>query len=111
MVGTPGITQIFHLQDATQAGAVTLADDKVTCAAHGYVNGNKVIFMNPSAPGTGITEDAIYYVINKTTNDFEISTTLGGAKLDITADANVDMYSPTRNVVSTWRWQEIYRST
>lgn len=59
--------------------------DLVTATAHGFVNGDIVLFGNVGGalPG-GITANTPYYVIGSTTNTFQISTTKGGTALDIT---------------------------
>jgi hypothetical protein len=68
-------------------GAVTAnaTTDKIEKTAHGLENGDPVVFNAATAP-SGITIGTIYYVINKSTNDFEISTTVGGSKVTWTTN-------------------------
>lgn len=68
-------------------GAVTAnaTTDKIEKTSHGLENGDPVVFTAATAP-SGITLGAVYYVINKSTNDFEISTTVGGSKVTWTTN-------------------------
>lgn len=72
-VGAPAWTNISCLTDVT---ANTLSQN-----SHGLVDGDKVAITATSTT-TGYTTWTIYYVINATTNSFQISTTLGGSALD-----------------------------
>jgi hypothetical protein len=65
--------------------ADSATDDKLDATGHSLVNTGRVRFTssagdlpNPLAPET------VYYVVNKTANDFEVSLTSGGAAVDIT---------------------------
>ena len=64
---------------------VNSSTEEITIANHGFENNNTVTFSGTSP--TGITNDLTYYIVNKTTNDFQISTSLGGSPLNITAIA------------------------
>jgi len=65
----------------------TNATDKVNQTAHGLANGTSIRFSNSGgALPAEIRDDQFYYVVNTATNDFEISSTLGGAALDFTDD-------------------------
>ncbi|KKK92294.1 hypothetical protein LCGC14_2704370, partial [marine sediment metagenome] len=62
-------------------------DDKLDITAHGFQNGNRIHATNSGgALPAGLAVDTPYFVINKTTNDFEVSLTLGGSAVDITDD-------------------------
>lgn len=63
-----------------------LVNNKVQSAAHGLANGDRVVFYGGTPPG-GLSEATEYYVVNKTTNDFEVSLTSGGAAIDLTSQA------------------------
>lgn len=62
----------------------------ITCAAHGYLNGQRIVFARLTG-GAGITPQSasslgtIYYVIARTTNTFQISTSAGGSAVNITS--------------------------
>lgn len=65
----------------------TAATNKVNSTAHGLANGDVVIFSALTG-GAGLAVDTPYYVVNKATNDFEVSATAGGSAVDITTDAS-----------------------
>lgn len=73
------------LYDAT----VTFTDtgDVVTRSSHGYIEGDIVQFYRISST-TGITEGKDYYVINPTTNTFQISATESGSAVALTTDGS-----------------------
>jgi hypothetical protein len=64
----------------------TFATDKVNITAHGFINGERVHVTSDDTLPAGLSANTIYFVINKDTNDFELSTTLGGSAVDITDD-------------------------
>lgn len=71
-----------------QAGATcTFTDvgDLVTDTAHGLSNGQIVRFSTITTT-TGITENTDYYVVNKTTDTFQVAATAGGTPLTLTTD-------------------------
>lgn len=82
-------TNVRDISIAVATGATIAAStDKITAAAHGFNNGDTVIFANNTA--AGLSNDA-YYVVNKTTNDFQVSLQFGGAAVDVTADGTADV--------------------
>ena len=61
-------------------------DDKITSTAHGLANDTDIVFTSLTG-GAGLTADTVtYWVINATTDDFQVSTTRGGSAVDITTD-------------------------
>lgn len=68
----------------------TAATDLFTATAHGLAAGDQVQFSAISAPN-GVTAGLTYYVIASglTANAFKVSTTAGGATIDVTADSTV----------------------
>lgn len=60
------------------------SDDTVYAAGHGYANGQKIVFYAGTPPG-GLTEGAVYYVRESTTDTFKVAATLGGAAIDLTS--------------------------
>lgn len=65
----------------------TAATNKVASSSHGLANGDSVIFTALTG-GAGLVTGVPYYVVNKGTNDFEVSTVKGGTAVDITTDAS-----------------------
>lgn len=66
-----------------------IANDKFWSAGHGLANGDRVqvfnVFAESLPTGTGLTEGALLYVVGSATDSFQLSTTLGGSAIDITA--------------------------
>ena len=65
----------------------TLANDQFLSVAHGMADGDRVMLFDTfgEALPTGVTEGTVYYVVNSATNTFKVSTTQGGAAVDLTA--------------------------
>lgn len=65
----------------------TLTNDQLFSRGHGMSDGDRVIVYNvfSEALPTGLTEGTVYFVVNSTTDSFKVSTTSGGAAVDITA--------------------------
>lgn len=69
--------------------SVTFQDsgDTVTLTAHGLANGKKVAFSAITST-TGILTYTTYYVVNATTDTFQLAATEGGAALALTTDGS-----------------------
>lgn len=70
---------------AEKSYQVDVANNRIYCEAHGLVDGDRVTF--PISAATGLTAGTHYYVVGTTAGDpdyFQVSTTLGGAAVDIT---------------------------
>lgn len=81
------------------------AGDTIRCPAHGYVADDRVVFtaeFGGTLP-TGITAATLYWVIagGLTTDAFKVSTTQGGAAVDITAVGSGMVRKVTTKVVQT----------
>lgn len=65
----------------------TLTNDQLLSVGHGLADGDRVMVFNPFADAlpTGLTEGAVYFVVNSATNTFKVSNSSGGAAVDITA--------------------------
>ena len=65
----------------------TLTNDQLLSPAHGLVNTDRVTLYNVfgTALPTGVTEGTVYFVVNSTSDTFKVSTTSGGAAIDLTA--------------------------
>lgn len=68
-------------------GPVTFTDagDLVTRTAHGYIDNQQVSFASITTT-TGIVANQIYYVVNATTDTFQVAATIGGSALALTGD-------------------------
>ena len=82
-------TNAFDVGAASNLPTTTAvaSTDKVASTGHGLADGDVVIFSALTG-GAGLVTGQPYYVVNKGTNDFEVSLTKGGAKIDITSDAS-----------------------
>lgn len=66
-----------------------LAANVIQAKAHGYPNGEKVVFFGGTPPG-GLAAGTIYYVVNAATDSFQVAATVGGAAIDLTAEPGAD---------------------
>jgi len=66
--------------------SVTLATDTFTLNAHGYSDGDIVIFTSLGTV-TGITTTDNYFIVGSATNTFQVSLSLGGSAVDLTGAA------------------------
>jgi len=83
------VGQIVDWGIGTKLGDVTTdfgTDDKIDLAAHGLEDDDIVHFATLDTLPAGLSPNTKYFVINKTTNDFEVSLTSGGSAVDITDD-------------------------
>lgn len=75
----------FFMADKTaqQTCTMTIATPAVvTCVAHGFVNGDDITFQTTGALPTGLAQNTVYYVVNKTDDTFQVSLTVGGAAIN-----------------------------
>jgi surface protein len=74
---------------ANSDGPVTFTDtgDTVNRTGHGYSNGDTISFATIVST-TGITAGQIYYVINSTTDNFQLATTINGSPISLTTNGS-----------------------
>ena len=65
----------------------TAATSTVNRTSHGYTNGMTISF-NTVVTTTGIVAGQIYYVVNATTNTFQVSAASGGSAITLTNDGS-----------------------
>jgi hypothetical protein len=82
---TPTVIAIAKSTDTAVSATLQDTGDTVTFNAHGLINGG-VVFLTALATTTGVAIHVPYYVVNKTTNTFQLSLTSGGAALPLTTD-------------------------
>lgn len=89
LAGTNPTTPITHVgilrADAGKAVTGVASTDVLTSTAHGYSNGDVVVFSGLTG-GTGIVAGRGYYVIDVSTDRFRLALTAGGAAIDFTVD-------------------------
>lgn len=78
----------------------TASTDKVNKTAHGLLDGDAIV-ITAMTDGAGLSINTVYYVINKTADNFELSATRGGTKIDITSDGSAMTYQLQQNIVWT----------
>lgn len=81
-----GATRKWYGVISAKTGTAQNADDTVTVTAHGYADGQKVVFQSGYAP-PGLTANTTYYVRDATTSTFKVAAALGGAALAISGDS------------------------
>jgi len=85
--------QCFYLGKSTffspikpfTSSAVNVGTDTFTIAAHGYSVDSKLTFGSDSSLPGGIDFEAEYFVVNPTTNTFQVSNSYGGPPIDLTS--------------------------
>lgn len=63
----------------------TASTDVIASTAHGLSNGDSVVFTALTG-GTGLSTNTGYFVVNKNTNDFQVSLKKGGTAVNFTTD-------------------------
>jgi hypothetical protein len=81
--------------------SIDAGTDRVTHTAHGYLNNDPVFLTNLSG-GAGLTNNTIYFVRNVTANDYQLSTTSGGAAINITTNGTADICRAFGTTGSAW---------
>jgi surface protein len=95
-VNTTGVTVGMQVTNTNTplttpiAVAFTDSTDTVNLTAHGLSNGDEVSFFT-IVTTTGIVINTIYYVVNATTNDFQVSSSFGGTALALTNNGSGTM--------------------
>lgn len=80
---------------ATGTFTADAGTDVLTASAHGLTNGQRVRLTSAGTLPAGLSAVVAYYVVNKTTNTFQVSATSGGSAVDIT-DAGTGTHTFTR---------------
>lgn len=88
---TYGRTAVATLTIATadSTSNVNTTSDVITSVGHGLINGARLTYSNASGTNLdGLTSGSNYYVINKTTNTFQLSLTPDGVAIDLQTRGN-----------------------
>jgi hypothetical protein len=81
-----------YVAEAVTADSTT---DKITLTGHGLNDWDRIKIAATSLPG-GLSADTWYYVRDKATNDFKLTTMPGGSAINITSNGSgVTIYSET----------------
>ena len=70
---------------AQVVSSVDTAGDTLTINSHGYSDGQALVLTLSSGAAlpSGLAINTVYYVVNKTTNTFQLATTSGGSAIDL----------------------------
>lgn len=92
----------FMSRDAGQTFTTDFAtDDKLDIISHGFSNDDRIMVTSSSQDlPAGLDSATVYYIINATTNDFELSLTSGGSAIDITDNGTGTHTAKQVNVVT-----------
>ena len=82
----PSASTLGHTGTSVGTPTFVNATDLWTLAAHGLLNGDIVDLTTSATLPTGYTINTVYFVVNKTANDFQLSLTRGGAVVDGTTN-------------------------
>lgn len=82
-----------------KTGTAQATGDTITSTAHGYANGQKIVFQSGYAPA-GLTANTTYFVVGQTANTFQVAATSGGAAIDITADNSLVQFGVVKTTTA-----------
>lgn len=97
---SPLVTYTHTTNKEVVVSAVDFDTNTFTSVAHGLKNNDEVGVMGNIDAGniyvidkvpTGITPATRYFIVNKSDDTFQVSTSSGGAAVDLTANANMDL--------------------
>jgi hypothetical protein len=88
------------------------SNSTVYAPAHGYANTQKVTFYNGTPPG-GLSEGVTYFVVNATTDTFQVAATSGGTAITFTLSPSFGcvMAAITEDVYATQGTHQLNTST
>lgn len=83
VIGRPRVATKKNTTLSLGTATITIASPGVvTRVAHGLENGDRVTLTTTGALPTGLSASTIYYVVNKTTDDFQLATSSGGTAIN-----------------------------
>lgn len=83
----------LKLLPAVSSVAAEADDDIFTKVAHGFTDGQQVLFVSGTG-FTGITAGTAYYVRDVTADTFKLAATVGGVAINLTLDGSVGVFQP-----------------
>jgi hypothetical protein len=96
---------VFDIDQGQAATITTGSPGSINITAHGLAN-NTMVRINYLTAPTGLNNSTIYYVVNAAANTFNVSTTSGGAAINMTtvagANVTVHKWQPTPQVADIW---------
>ena len=82
--------------DTTESGS-SESDDLITVAGHGLADGDKIQFTALTG-GAGLEINKTYFVVNKTTGNFQVADSSGGSAIDFTTDISAGTFEPVTDL-------------
>lgn len=95
------------LEEAKTVGSFNTSTERINITTHGLSDGQQVRFSSTGTLPTGITAGTIYYVINSTASDFQISTSLGGSVQGLSGTPTGTATCWVQRATKTLAWNEI----
>jgi len=86
----------YGLPTGLETDSLDTVTDTFTKAAHGLSDNDRLLFYTYGTLPAGLLPNTVYYVISATTNTFKVSTSEGGAAVDIT-DTGTGAYYYTQS--------------
>jgi hypothetical protein len=85
-----------------KAATIDDGSDKITIVDHGWENTDQVRVTYTGSPD-GLDANTTYYVVNKSDDDFELESSIGGGTIDILAEgSDVYVYALGGGVTDIW---------
>lgn len=88
--------------------------DTITSTSHGFSNGDEIIFKTGNLPEP-LAAGTIYYVVNATTNTFQVAATSGGSAIDLTTNGSGSLYvfknHPLQGIDPDWQFDHNHSNT
>lgn len=99
---------------AIKAFTANSITDQITITAHGYANGDMLIFRPGSLPAP-LVPALIYYVRDSAANTFKLAATSGGSAIDLTTNGSgvLEVYKnhPTQGIDPDWQSDHNHSNT
>ncbi len=106
---TQGKDNIFNL------GSNVISNNTINSASHGFEKDDQVVYTTDGGVLGGLVNAQTYYIVNKTTNTFQLSATKGGTAIDITSvptDAKGNVVDSTHQIKAVGlKVQQVDQST
>jgi hypothetical protein len=104
---------VFDIDQGQAATITTGSPGSINITAHGLAN-DTMVRINYSTAPTGLSNSTTYYVVNAAANTFNLSATSGGAAINMTTAAGVNVtvhkWQPTPQVADIWDTIDDYNS-
>lgn len=86
----PTLSQLASVTTLCNSGTITFnigSSPAVSWTAHGNANGDKFLYTTTGTAPGGANQNTEYFIVNATTNSFDISSTQGGTAITLTGSS------------------------